>query len=59
MTHRKHLDKYSNEKERPDLEPEKPANAKPRASYILSAVGSVSQKKKKEERSSLLKVSFN
>ena len=49
MTHRKHLDKYSNEKERPDLEPEKPANAKPRASYILSAVRSVSQKNKRRK----------
>ena len=37
-THRKPLEKYSNEKMRPDLEPQNPVNAEPRAEYILQAV---------------------
>lgn len=54
MTHSKHLDKFSNEKMRPDLEPEKPGDAKPRAAYILQAAGGVGQEQ--EEGGNLLKV---
>ena len=36
MAHRTHLDKYSNEKERADWEPENPANAKPAAAAAKS-----------------------
>lgn len=39
MTHSKHLDTYLNEKMRPDLEPENPVSARPRAEYILWAAG--------------------
>lgn len=43
-TRSKRLEKYSDEKMRPNLEPGKPADAKPTAEYVLWAVGSVSQK---------------